>query len=392
VHPSSAEGRHKDIPVKILEVTNFFSPVHGGSAEAPYQLSKELGKRGHKVTIYTSDFKLTQDYVNSVPQATVRPFRTWLSMANLYVTPGIISSARKEIERMDIIHMHNYRTFQNTIAHRYARKYNVPYVLQAHGSLPRIMSRQRLKQAYDIIWGYQLLKDASRVLAVTRTEAEQYKNAGIGKDKIEIIPHGIDLSAFENLPPRGEFRRKHGLGDDQRIVLYLGRIHQIKGLDLLAGAFAALSKSLNDTRLVIAGPDDGYLSSLKKSIADLKIKDRVLLTGPLYGQEKLAAYVDADVCVLPSVYEIFGITILEALACGTPVIATDRCGLAEAIGEQAGLVVPYDKGQLQNALSQMLGDDKLRQKFGEKGKLLVRDKFNWEKIAEQVERVYTDIL
>ena len=378
--------------MKILEVTNFFSPVHGGSAEAPYQLSKELARRGHKVTIYTSDFKLTQDYVNSIPGATVRPFRTWLSMANLYVTPGIISSAREETRHMDIIHMHNYRTFQNAIAHRYARKYNVPYVLQAHGSLPRIMSKQRLKQAYDIIWGHRLLKDAARVLAVTKAEAEQYKDAGVREDKIEIIPHGIDLSAFENLPPRGEFRRKHGMGDDQRIVLYLGRIHRIKGLDLLAGAFADLSRSLNDTRLIIAGPDDGHLSSLKKSIADLKIKDRILLTGPLYGQEKLTAYVDADIYVLPSVYEIFGITILEALACGTPVIATDRCGLAEEVSEQAGLVIPYDKGQLQDALSQMLGDDKLRQNFGEKGKSLVRDKFNWEKIAEQVERVYTNIL
>ena len=378
--------------MKILEVTNLFSPVHGGSAEALYQLSKELARRGHEVTVYTSDFKLAQDYVNSVPQASVRAFQTWLALANFYITPGIISSARKEIEHMDIIHMHNYRTFQNPIVHRYARKYNVPYVLQAHGSLPRIMSKQRLKQAYDIIWGHRLLKDAARVLAVTKAEAEQYKDAGVREDKIEIIPHGIDLSAFENLPPRGEFRRKHGMGDDQRIVLYLGRIHRIKGLDLLAGAFADLSRSLNDTRLIIAGPDDGHLSSLKKSIADLKIKDRILLTGPLYGQEKLTAYVDADIYVLPSVYEIFGITILEALACGTPVIATDRCGLAEEVSEQAGLVIPYDKGQLQDALSQMLGDDKLRQNFGEKGKSLVRDKFNWEKIAEQVERVYTNIL
>jgi len=127
-------------------------------------------------------------------------------------------------------------------------------------------------------------------------------------------------------------------------------------------------------------------------VADLKISDKVLFTGPLYGQEKLQAYVDADVYVLPSVYEIFGITVLEALACGIPVIVTDRCGLADLINDQAGLVVSYSKEQLRSALRRMLDDDKMRLQFGERGKLLVSEKFNWEKIAEQVEIVYKEIL
>jgi len=149
---------------------------------------------------------------------------------------------------------------------------------------------------------------------------------------------------------------------------------------------------LSDVRLVIVGPDDGYLPSLKKLIADLKISTKVLFTGPLYGQEKLKAYVDADVYVLPSSYEIFGITVLEACACGAPVVVTDRCGIADVIDGQAGLVVAYDKEQLQHALLHMLDDDKMRLRFGEKGKLLVREKFNCENIAEQVERVYKEIL
>jgi len=223
-------------------------------------------------------------------------------------------------------------------------------------------------------------------------EAEQYKGMGVSEDKIEIIPYGIDLSVFDNLPERGEFRRKYDLGSAQRIILYLGRIHQIKGLDLLAQAFTDLSKALSNIKLVIVGPDDGYLPALKKLITDLGINDKVLFTGPLYRQGKLEAYVDADVYVLPSIYEIFSITLLEAFACGTPVIATDRCGIADVINGQAGLVVPYDKEQLQQALLHMLDDHKMRLQFSERGKLLVREKFDWEKIAEQVERVYEDIL
>jgi glycosyltransferase involved in cell wall biosynthesis len=108
----------------------------------------------------------------------------------------------------------------------------------------------------------------------------------------------------------------------------------------------------------------------------------------LYSTKRLEAYVDADVYVLPSTYEIFGITILEALACGTPVIVTDRCGIADVIDGKAGLAVPYDKDRLSDAILRMLSDDKMRQQFREKGKLLVRERYNWGKIVEQVEGLY----
>jgi glycosyltransferase involved in cell wall biosynthesis len=222
-------------------------------------------------------------------------------------------------------------------------------------------------------------------------EAEQYSDRGIDKHKIEVVPNGIDLSEFENLPNRGEFKRKYGLESDQRIIFYLGRIHKIKGLDLLVKAFADLPQPLDDVKLVIVGPNDGYLPSLKKLVAHLEISKKVFFTGPLYGQEKLSAFVDADVYVLPSAYEIFGIAVLEALACGTPVIVTDRCGIADVIDNQVGLVVPYDKEQLSNAILRLLGDDKMQQQFGERGKLLVRERFNWEKIAEQMENVYRGV-
>ncbi len=369
--------------------------------ELIYNLSKSLFDRGHQITIYTTDAlnkgRKSEYRTETIDMHGVKVYE-FKSLGGklgqrypIHISPAMIPSMAKQTAIFDIIHLHEHRTFQNIVAHHYAKKYAVPYVLQAHGSLP-IMSKKRLKQVYDNLWGYRLLKDASRVIAVTGIEAEQYKSMGVNEDKIEIIPHGIDLSVFNNLPERGELRRKYDLNDNQRIILYLGRIHKIKGLDLLARTFADLSKPLDDIKLVIVGPDYGYLPYLKKLVADLEISNRVLFTGPLYGQEKLEAYVDADVYVLPSFYEIFSITVLEACACGTPVIVTDRCGLANVINGQAGLVVPYDKQQLQHALLHMLENDKLRRDFGEKGKLLVREKFNWEEIAKQVERVYKDIL
>jgi len=313
-------------------------------------------------------------------------------VAGLQKTPGIIFKARREIKTTDIIHLHNYRTFQNIAVHYYAQRYGIPYVLQAHGSLPRILSKKALKQAFDICWGKALLRDAARVIAVTEIEAEQYRNAGVREDKIAVIPHGIAPDEFAHLPERGEFRKKHGLAEHGKIILYLGRIHKIKGLDLLLKVFAELTGETDNITLVIAGPDDGYLRELKKLAVTLEIDDKVIFPGALYEQEKLGAYVDADIYVLPSVYEIFGITLLEALACGTPVVTTDRCGLADVIKDKAGLVVSYDPKQLQDALERLLQDDRLRREFGGKGKTMVQEEFNWAKIAVQIEKVYTDIL
>ena len=378
--------------MNILEVIQFFSPLHGGSAEVPYQLSKELARREHQVTIYTSDYKLSPEYIDSIPDITIRSFKTWLSWLKFYITPGMITQIKEEFKNFNIIHLHNYRTFQNNIAHYYSRKFGIPYVLQAHGSLPRIVSRKTLKYAYDSIWGYQLLRDASKVIAVTELEAEQYRSNGVAEDKIVIIPHGINHAEFVDLPKRGEFRSAYKINDDEKVILWLGRIDRTKGLDILVRAFTTLGQTLSDTRLVIAGPDDGYLSALRQLIDEIKIDRSILFTGPLYGQDKLTAYVDADIFVLPSSYEIFGITALEAMACGTPVIITDRCGIAEMVKDKAGLVVPCDMGQLRDALRQMLDNDELRREYSKKGKKLVLEKFNWERVAEQVERVYEEVL
>jgi len=390
--------------LKILQVSGYLliSAFGGEPAKEIYGLSKALFDRGHEVTIYATDalnkgrklkYRTQTLNMHGVRVCEFKDLSARLGRRYpIHFAPAMIPLMSKEAVAFDIIHLNQYPTFPNIVAHHYAQKHHVPYVLQAHGSLPGAMGNHGLRQAYDFLWGRRILKDAYRLIAVSPMEAEQYRNIGIDEEKIEIVPNGINVSEFDNLPERGEFRRKHNLASDQKIVLFLGRIHKIKGLDLLARAFADLSKPLDDAKLVIVGPDYGYLSSLKKLIADLRISDRVLFTGPLYGQEKLEAYVDSDVYVLPSFYEIFSITVLEACACGTPVIVTDQCGLADVINGQAGIVVPCDKEQLRHALQHMLDDDQMRLQFSEKGKLLVRGKFNWEKVAEQIESVYEEVI
>lgn len=388
--------------MKILQLNPSFYPAfgYGGTVRVAYELSRGLVQRGHYVTVFTTDVyeknkRLKYNNPSIVDGIKIYRFRNisnWLAWRRYHTPLSLIPTAKQKVKEFDVIHIHVFRSFINIPVCHYAKKYGIPYVLQAHGSLPRIIQKQRLKRLYDWVWGDGILKDASKVIALTKTEAEQYKKMGVEEDKIEIVPNGIDLSEYENLPKKGEFRRKYSIRENERIVLYLGRIYKIKGIDLLVKAFSDLIKELDDVRLVIVGPDDGFLSILKKQIENLKISDKVLFTGPLYERDKLEAYIDADVYVLPSVYEIFGITVLEACACGTPVIVTDQCGVADFV-DKVGYVVKYDKKQLRDAISKVLSDEGLRRRLGEEGrKLVAGGEFGWGKVVLNIERIYLSLI
>ncbi len=387
--------------MKILQVVDFFKPSWeaGGIVRVCYELSKRLADNGHGVTIYTTDgfksrLKVKKNQPVDVECMEVYYFRNVsisLTKRNFYLPYLLPLIAKKNIQKFSVVHIHTFRSLLVIPIWYYAKKYNIPYILQAHGSVLPTFQKQRLKKIFDLFFGYRILKDATKLIALTKTEAEQYKRMDVDENKIEIVPNGIDLSQYENLPKRGEFRKKYSIGDDEKMILYLGRIHKIKGLDLLVKTFSDLIKELDDIRLVIVGPDDGFLSTIKKQTEDLKIDGRILFAGPLYERDKLEAYVDADVYVLPSVYETFPVTVLEACACGTPVIVTDQCGIADIVDE-VGYVVEYDKDQLQDAIIKILSDEGLRRKFGEEGKRLVGEEFGWDEVVLDIENIYLSLI
>lgn len=387
--------------MKILQVTDTFVPSDfGGVKVVSYNVSKALAKKGHEITVYTTDANVGYSRLHTIKHKmridgfNVRYFKNISNLLafkyRLFAPVGVILASKKNLRGFDVIHLHNFRTFQNVIVHHYAKKHEIPYVLQAHGSVLPFFQKQRPKKIFDLLFGYRILNDASKVIALTTTEAKQYTKMGVDDNKIEIVPNGIDLSEYENLPDRGIFRKKYGIKSNEKIVLYLGRIHKIKGVDLLVEAFSDLTCKIEGVKLVIAGPDDGFLSTLKMQIESLNIGAKILFTGPLYGMDKLEAYVDADVYVLPSVYETFPNTVLEACACGTLVIVTDRCGIHDLV-EKVGYVVEYDKEQLEDAMSNILTDESERPKFGSVARELVINEFNWDRIVEKMEKIYFSV-
>jgi glycosyltransferase involved in cell wall biosynthesis len=392
--------------MKILQVTPYFPPAYafGGPVKVAYQISRELIKRGHEVVVYTTNAKdfgsrLETDSSNIIEGMRVHRFRnlslTLVKKLKLFITPQLALFARKEVKKFNIVHLHEYRTFQNIVIHHYARRYDVSYVLQAHGSIPRI-GKKELKWIYDIFFGYRLLRDASKVIALSRVEAEQYRSMGVPEEKIVILPNGIDLSEYAELPPKGSFKKKFNIPEDRKIILYLGRIHKIKGIDFLIKAYSHLKNKINfkDVVLVIAGPDDGYLSEIKHLAQASSVSNSILFVGPLYGEDKLAAYVDSEVYVLPSRYETFPMTILEAYACGKPIVASKVGGLKDLVkDEETGLLFePGNVEQLAKSIFNLLNGNDVAKEMGLRGKNFIRENLTVEKVVERLEKVYEEVV
>jgi len=379
--------------MKVLQVIPFFARSMGGPVAATHGLSRELIKRGFEVEILTTDFKLDGEFVRLVrgEGIGVTLAKCDLALGLFLVSPSMKSWLRTRARDFDIIHMHVFRSYQNNIVRAFARRHHVPYVLQPHGSLLPFFEKQRLKLLYDFVWGRRILDEAAAVIALNRMEERQCMSMGVKESKIKIVPNGISTSEFEHLPERGAFRTKFGIGPDWPIVLYLGRIHRIKGLDLLLAAFAPLAEELKNIRLILAGPDDGFLTDLEGQARALGIEDRVIVTGPLYNREKLEAYVDADVYVLPSQYEIFGITVLEAAACGTPVVATIGCGISDFV-TRIGYVVDYDSHELGKAILEAINAKRSNKDIAHDLRNLVKREFEWDDQIEKLEGVYEEVV
>jgi glycosyltransferase involved in cell wall biosynthesis len=252
------------------------------------------------------------------------------------------------------------------------------------------MESSILKKMYNVVWGFKILKNATKLLALSKSEENEYLEMGVPLQKIIIVPNGIDLSKFKNLPQRGNFKRKFLIKNAEKVILFLARIHEQKGIDLLLVAFSKLIKSYPNVKLVFVGPDDGYLIKAQKLIQELSINEKTKFVGPLYNTDKIEAFIDADVYVLPSKYEGFPNTVLEALLCGTPIIVTTGCGISDIL-KDVGYVVSNNAMELEHTLNLVLSKDKDINMI-QKGINLVENNYDLDLILKKIEDIYKGIL
>jgi len=385
--------------MNILQVIPAFYPstAYGGAPKVVYEISKRLANRGYNVLVYTTDaYEKNKRVVKNYDEIEGIKVRYFKNLSNylaynhkLFIPIGFSAEVKRELHKIDIIHMHDYRTLLNAIIYKYAAKHKIPYILQPHGATPRIAQKQKLKVIFDNIVGYSLLSNSSKIFALNRSEAKKILTMNVDESRIEIIPNGINLSQYSQLPEKGTFREKYGIIED-KIILYLGRLHISKGIDLLIQAFSYLIQETEGVKLVIVGSDDGYLEYLKKLAKTLNIESKVLFTGPVPEWDKLAAYVDADVFVTPSFYG-FPLTFLEAMACGIPIVTTNYGDFIEGIHNEVGFVTHYNEESLKNAIHMILSKKGLKIKFRKNAKSKIKE-FDWNTITKEIEKMYESVL
>jgi len=390
--------------MRILKVVQSYFPFQerGGPVFKVRALATGLAKRGHQVTVLTADlgfgkgngfhveaergrwgWTVRSDGVEAIYLSTIGQYRA------VTLNPGVFAFCRGSICNYDVVHFYGLYDLLGPAASYFCKRQSVPYVIEPMGMYPPIVRSLRLKGMYLDLLGDRFIRGGRYLVATSEQEKQELISGGIDAARVEVRRNGIELPSRE--PEAGKFRRERGISSDAKVILFLGRLVSKKSPDLLIEAFVNWCGELakgRDAVLVLAGPDegDGFLAQLQ-SMADRRaIRGSVIFTGPLYDDAKWSAYRDADVFVLPSQNENFGNTAGEAAACGTPVIVTDRCGIATFVGA-AGEVIPHDSVALQRALGTMLQDPKLRENRRAGCRAFV-ESLSWEGPLDQTEEMY----
>lgn len=385
--------------MRLLHIIPYFYPAwaYGGTCRAAWGLSRALARKGHEVTVFTTDaleaHSRAQPAFEVVEGVRIHRFRNvsnHLAWGRLFLPLGFGWHLADTLRWADVAHLHEYRSYQNAVALPVMERLGVSFVLTAQGGMPRIMGRHAAKAVYDWLVGRRILRRASRLHALNALERQQFMELGVEAERIAVLPNCVDVDEYQELPPVNGFRRQYEIPEDAPVVLFLARVNRIKGVDFLVSSFARVVRQVPEAILLIVGPDDGFLPDVQRQIAGLGLSGQVRFTGYLTGQEKLAAYRSARVYVLPSAYEMFAITLLESLACGTPIIATERCGLADLVRERdLGYIVGYgDVPGLGDEITRILRDPAEAQRRAREGREYVLANFGWDSIAGNWVEVY----
>lgn len=389
--------------MRILKTVQSYFPFEerGGTVFKVRAIARGLAKRGHQVTILTADLGIpahnahgafeqcewgwrhAEPGVETIYTPTLARYRA------LTVNRRVIRFCGASAGRFDLAHVYGLYDLLGPAAGHFCRRNRIPYVIEPMGMYRPIIRNIALKKLHRRLFGKRLVEGARFVVATSEQERRELVEAGVDASRVEIRRNGVEIPG--SLPARGEFRRKWNLGEHLKLVLFLGRVVSKKRPDLLIQAFAEWrrkSPNGSDSVLAIAGPaeEDRYIASLKSLAESLGIAGQVIFPGSLFGVEKWQAYRDADAFVLPSENENFGNTAAEAAACGTPVIVSDRCGVASLL-ERAGVIVSLDGNEIARALARILDNAEFREQC-RRGCADAERQLSWDAPLDECERLY----
>lgn len=300
------------------------------------------------------------------------------------------AALRERVRDYDVVHVHSLYLYTTWVACRASYAARVPYLVRPHGTLdPWLRRHHRFrKRLYGALIERPALDRAAAIHYTSQDEMDLARAVGIRAPGV-VVPLGVDLADYSRLPDRGMFRANHPELGGSRLILFLGRITPKKGLDLLVRSFARVHEAQSDAHLVIAGPDDeGYGARIRAEIRAHQLDRHVSFTGMVEGRQKLELLADADVWVLPSYTENFGLAVLEALACGLPTVISDRVNIhRELKAAGAAIVTPCDESQVSAAIVRILREPDLVVQLANAARAVVSN-YSWVRTADHLTDVY----
>ena len=386
--------------MKVLHVIPALSSAYGGPSRAVLEMCRALATQGVEAEIATTNADGRKDLdvplgrkINYLGVSTYF-FPRSLKTEYKFSWPLTVW-LKKNIRNYDLLHIHSIFCHPTVVAARLARKFGIPYLVRPAGMLDDwpLKQKQWRKWFYFNFIERKTLEEATAIHYTSEEEKRVSEKLGYSTRGV-VIPLGIHADSKYDTVEKGMFREKFPQCVGKKLVVFLSRLHPKKGLELLVAAISQLSRIRDDFIWVIAGQgEDGYEAALKTRIQKSGLSSRTLFTGFLEGEDKCALLKDADIFVLPSYQENFGIAVVEAMQHRLPVVISDRVDLAEEINVYgAGLIIPLQSEKISFAFQTLLDNEELRKKMGEAGKKLVREKFDSKKMAERLIDLYKEIL
>ncbi len=386
--------------MKILHISPSYLPArhYGGPVESVHAMNRALVRQGVEVVVYTTDAdgpdRLSVPLGVPVALDGIKIFYFPGSFPRNWFYSGAMKRAlRKNVKDFDLVHITSVWLAASALGAHYAKKFGKPYIISPRGSLMRDpMSRKSLKKSvYMALIEKKNVMNAAAVHCTTEAEATDCRNK-FGGQRIVVIPNAV--SDVPAAGPEETFREKYGIARSEKLALFVGRLHPIKGFDTLIPAMADIVKSLPAAKLAIVGGDEkGYKREIEKMIDNDRLANRVVFTGRLVGREKAAALAAADLFVLPSYSENFGMAAAEAMAAGLPVVLTDGVGIAPEVRRAgAGIIVEKKPDLLARAILDILTGRVDGRAMGERGKHLVTERFSLEAVGEAMAGLYRSII
>ena len=382
--------------MNITQVVARFPPAIGGMEEHVYQISLELSRRGHKVSVITSNE--IDGRVSTVQEENMHGIHVYRHplfmpkmMREYWLIPGVFKSLKKT--EADVFHVHGYRCLSSFTAISLAHFKHTPIVFTPHGIYPpKSISNALIKLSFDRTLGRLMLCSADRTIALSGHNRRLLLQMGASADKIVIVPNGVNVETYRNLQRNAKVLKE--LGSQGPILIYVGRLDWNKRVEKIVESMPKILKNFPSAKLVVIGPDYANCSVAFLDLGrKLGVERSLVMTGKVSAERLLELYSVADVFIMPSSYEGFGLSMLEAMICRILVIVSPAGGPKDILshGVNSWFLEHATPEEISESVFSVLTNRQLREKIVKNAFELIKARYTWEKVVNELEKNYAEL-